>query len=115
MIRNRLRLAALAAAAVIGVGACSQDLLDVPNQVSPETRRVLATPADAENLVSSYFKRWISGVQGSTTDMESLTSIMSFMNFSSLANNAFNTHTPFTSFLNINDPGNIAQGEQSRL
>src|SRR5205823_1510698 len=34
---------------------------------------------------------------------------------SSLANNAFNTHTPFTSFININDPGNIAQSEQARL
>jgi hypothetical protein len=114
---NRIRIlsAAVLVSGVIGITACGENLLEVPNETQPDTRRVLASAADAENLVTGYFKRFLSGLQGSTTDMESLTSIMSFMNFSSLANNAFNTHTPFTSFTNINTPGNIAQGEQNRL
>jgi len=115
MNRIRILCAGVVASGVIGLAACGEGLIDVPNQTQPDTRRVLASPADAENLVTGYFKRFLAGLQGSTTNMESLTSIMSFMNFSSLANNAFNTHTPFTSFININDPGNIAQGEQNRL
>src|SRR5262245_55165208 len=102
MNRNRTLLAAVAAAGVLGLAACGENLLDVQNPTQPDTKRVLGTPADAEALLTGYFKRFISGLQGSITDMESLTSIMSFMNFSSLANNAFNTHTPFTSFININ-------------
>lgn len=110
MNRNLIRLAALVAA--VGLGACA---LEVTNPNNPETKRVLGTPQDAENLLGTYYKRWSSGVYGSTTNLEGMTSIMSLMNYSSLANNCQNSHYPFVGAGNPNSPGNVCNGEQFRL
>ena len=67
MIRNFYRYAALAG--VVGLFACSESALNVTNPNSGDTERVLGTPNDAEALVSSYYKRWSSGVFGSTSNI----------------------------------------------
>ena len=113
MIRNLIRGVVLAAT-VVALGAC-EDTLVVQNPNSGDTDRVLGTPADAENLLGSYYKRWSSGVYGSTTNLEGMANEMSFMNYSSLANNCQNNHTPYTGYTNFNSPGNTCQGEQFRL
>ncbi|MEP6494400.1 MAG: hypothetical protein ABJF01_17075 [bacterium] len=113
MNRNLIRYAALAAAVVLG--ACSEKQLVVQNQNQGDTKRVLGTPQDAENLIGTYFKRWHSGVYGSTTDIEGMANVMSVMNYSSLANNCQNSHYPFVGSTNFNSPGNTCQGEQFRL
>jgi len=110
MTRKFLRFAALAGA--LTLGACD---LAIENPTSGDTERVLGSPADAENLISTYFKRWHSGVYGSTGDLEGMASVMSMMNYSSLANNCLNNHAPFANIANGNSPGNVCAGEQSRL
>jgi hypothetical protein len=96
------------------MGGCS-DTLVVQNPNQGDTDRVLATPADAENLLGSYYKRWSSGVYGSITDLEGMANIFAMMNYSSLANNCQNSHAPFSGATNFNTPGNICQSEQFRL
>lgn len=110
MIRKFVRFAALAA--MVGIGACD---LAVENPNSGDTKRVLGTPDDAEALISTYYKRWHSGVYGSTGDLQGMANVMSFMNYSSLANNCQNNHIPFTGYANTNTPGNVCAGEQARL
>src|SRR5262245_26910211 len=113
MIRNLIRYAALAA--VIGLGACSDKSLEVINPNAGETKRVLGNPNDAEALLGTFYKRWSSGVYGSTANLEGMANIFSLMNYSSLANNCQNSHAPFTGATNFNSPGNTCGGEQSRL
>lgn len=114
MNRTFLRAAALAVA-LVGSAACSDKSLAVVNPNSPETARVLGTATDAEALLGTYYKRWSSGVYGSTTNLEGMASIMSMMNYSSLANNCMNARAPFSGASNVNSPGNVCAGEQYRL
>jgi hypothetical protein len=107
------RSAALAAA-LVTLAACDDDLA-VTNPNQGDTRRVLGTPNDAENLLGSYYRRWHSGVYGSTADLQGMMNIMSLMNYSSLANNCQNARAPFAGAFNGNLPGNTCQGEQYRL
>ncbi|HVY64077.1 MAG TPA: hypothetical protein VHH11_04570, partial [Gammaproteobacteria bacterium] len=101
-------------AAAIGLGAC-ENKLTVANPNSGNTERVLGTPADAENLLGSYYKRYMTGVYGSTTNLEGMANIFALMNYSSLANNCMNSHAPFVGASNVNSPGNTCNGEQFRL
>lgn len=114
MNRTFLRAAAFAVA-LVGSAACSDKSLAVVNPNSPETARVLGTATDAEALLGTYYKRWSSGVYGSTTNLEGMASIMSMMNYSSLANNCMNARAPFSGASNVNSPGNVCAGEQYRL
>jgi hypothetical protein len=102
-------------AALIGAVACNDTELAVTNPNSGESDRVLGTPDDAEALIGTYFKRWYSGVFGSTAEMQGMADIMSLMNYSSLANNCLNARTPFSGAANTNTPGNTCRNEQSRL
>jgi len=113
MMRKLIRLAVLGAA--VGLGACKDSSLAVTNPNSGDTKRVLGTPLDAENLLGSYYKRWSTGVYGSTTNLEGMANVMSLMNYSSLANNCQNSHLPFVGAVNVNSPGNTCSGEQFRL
>ncbi len=106
---------AAAMAALIGAVACNDTDLEVTNPNSGNSARVLGTPNDAEALLGTYYKRWSSGVYGSTTDLQGMASIQSMMNHSSLANNCMNARTPFSGAANSNAPGNTCQGEQYRL
>ena len=76
---------------------------------------MLGSPTDAENLLGTYFKRWIVGMYASTTDIEGMANTFSLMNMSSLANNCQNSHYPFSTSTNFNSPGNTCLGEQQRL
>jgi len=109
MIRNFLRYAALAS--IVSVGACD---LAIQNPNAGETRRVLGSSDDAEALISTYYKRWSTGVYTSTLDLQGMANVMSLMNYSSLANSCQNSHLPFAGASNVNDPGNTCADEQSR-
>lgn len=108
-----IKRSAVVLAAALLLGGC-EDALVVENPNSGDTDRVLATPADAENLLGSYFKRWHSGMNGSIGDLGGMAANMSLMSYSSLANNCMNNHTPFTGATNFNSPGNTCQSEQYR-
>lgn len=102
-------------AGVVFLGACKDKDLAVTNPNAGDTKRVLATPTDAENLLGNYFKRWHGGLYGSPnppTTFEGMANVMSLQNFSSLANNCQNIRTPFTGAANVNTPGNPCAGEQ---
>src|SRR5262245_46341461 len=114
MIRPLLRHAAILALTG-GLAACSDQQLEVTNPNSGDTKRVLGTPNDAENLLGTYYKRWSSGVYGSTTDLVGMANMFSLVNYSSLANSSQNSHAPFSGAANTNTPGNVASGEQFRL
>jgi hypothetical protein len=110
MMRKFVQFAALAA--TVGLGACN---LAETNPTAGDTQRVLGTPNDAEALISTYYKRWHTGLYGSTTELQGMANVMSLMNYSSLANNCQNSHTPFSNEINGNSPGNVCAGEQTRL
>ena len=112
MIRNVIKYGALAA--LVGLGAC-EDQLVVENPNSPETRRVLATPADAEALLASYYKRWHDGLYRNQANIHGMANVMSFQNYSSLANNCQGQRTPMSGAFNGNSPGNQCQSEQQRV
>src|SRR5947207_564109 len=109
----------LALLAVCGVGACTEKSLEVVNPNSGETKRVLGTPDDAENLLGSYYRRWHAGLYGTVnannppTNFEGMANVMSLMNYSSLANNCQNSRAPFSGATNSNSPGNVCGGEQA--
>jgi len=99
--------------ATFAVAGCD---LNVQNPNAPDTHRVLETPTDAENLLAAYYKRWHTGLFGSLTVFEGMSSVMSYMNYSSLANNCMNTSAPSSGgILNNNTPGNVCFGEQYRV
>ncbi len=110
MFRNAFRYVALVGA--IGLGACD---LEVENPNDPDTRRVLATPADAEALLGGYYKRWHNAMYNGNPpgNFEGMANIMSFQNYSSLANNCQNARAPFAGVANTNTPGNVCAGEQN--
>jgi hypothetical protein len=115
MIRNVIRLAALVAA--VGLGACEKQL-EVTNPNSGETKRVLGTPQDAENLIGTYYRSWHGSLYGTgnpPATFEGMANIMSLMNYSSLANNCQNSRAPFSGASNSNAPGNTCQREQQSL
>jgi hypothetical protein len=115
MIRTLIRCAAMIA--VFGLGAC-EDSLVVQNPNSGETKRVLATPDDAEALLASYYKRWHGGLYGLGNppgNFEGMANVMSLMNYSSLANNCQNSRAPFSGATNSNAPGNTCGGDQASV
>jgi hypothetical protein len=112
MIRRLIRYTAVAL--VASVVAC-EDALVVDNPNAGNTEKVLGTPNDAEALLSTYYKRWFSGVYGSTANLEGRLNAWSLQNFSSLANNCQNTSVPFAGNAIVNTPGNPCQGEHYRL
>lgn len=115
MMRNLTRCAVLAAA--IGLGAC-EDQLEVTNPNSGETKRVLGTPQDAENLLGTYYRRWHSSLYGTGNppgNFEGMANVMSLMNYSSLANNGQNARAPFSGATNSNAPGNVVLGDQANM
>lgn len=118
-MRRRFSLFTLAlGAGMVFMGACKDSQLAVTDPNAGDTKRVLATPQDAENLLGNYFKRWHSGLYGTSSsnnppqNFEGMANVMSLQNFSSLANNCQNIRTPFTGASNVNTPGNPCAGEQ---
>ena len=110
MIRKLLRTAALLGA--FGLGAC--DLaVDNPNQ--PNTKKVLATPADLESLLGSYYRRWHDGVYRGTGNIEGIANVQSFQNYSSLANNCQNARAGIPRATNDNSLGATCGGDQQRI
>lgn len=82
MLRSVIRCSVLAG--VVGLAACE---LEVVNPNDPETRRVLATPADVEALLGDTYKRWHSGLYGTLSSVHGQVAVLSLENYSSLANN----------------------------
>lgn len=113
MIRTWIRYAALAG--VIGLGACGEKSLNVTNPVAPETKRVLATPADVESLVATYYKRWHTGMYGSNSNVGLITMVQSFENYSTLSNNCMAQRYGIPRPANDNTLGNGCAAEQARV
>ncbi len=114
MNRSFFRFAALAVT-VVGLAACKDESLAVVNPNQGDTKRVLGSPNDAEALLGTYYRRWSSGVYGTTGDLQGMANVMSFMNYSSLANNCQNARAPFAGATNSNAPGNVCGGEQNLM
>jgi hypothetical protein len=112
MIRSVIRSGALAG--LVALGACT---LLVENPNSPGTPQVKATAADLENFLGTQYRRWHSGLYGTTGNVWGMMNIMSFENFSTLANNCQNARYPVpkTAPGNNNQVGNTCAGEQSLI
>jgi hypothetical protein len=113
MIRTWIRYAALAG--VIGLGACGEKSLNVTNPNAPETRRVLATPADVEGLAATYYKRWHTGMYGSTSNVGLISMVQSFENYATLSNNCMAQRYSIPRPANDNTVGNGCAAEQLRV
>ncbi len=111
MIRNLMRYGSLAGV-LVGLTACD---LDVSNPNDPGTAEVLATPADAEALLGSYYRRWHAGMYTGLGNVNGMAAVMSFENYSSLANNCQNARGPIPRPANDNSISNVCQGEQARV
>ncbi len=100
------------AAAVITVGACTNLVVNNPN--SPGTPQVKTTPADLETFLGTQYRRWHSGLYGTTTNVWGMMNIMSFGNFSTLANNCQNARYPVPkpAPANNNQVGNTCDPDQ---
>jgi hypothetical protein len=94
MMKTSVRWTAVAVA-LMGAVACNDTNLGVVNPNSGESSRVLGTPNDAEALLGTYYKRWSTGVYGSTTDLQGMANVQSLMNYSSLA--IHHVHRPLSS------------------
>lgn len=110
MIRTLIRYGALAT--VVGLGACD---LEVRNPNDPGTKEVLATPADVEALLGSYYRRWHFGMYGTINNVWGMANVQSFENYSSLANEAQNARVSIPRPANDNSIGNVAQSNQQRV
>lgn len=109
---NRRLLGYVALVASVGAAGCD---LAVVNPNSPETARVLATPADLETLLGSYYKRHNDGLYRTLGSIWGIANVQSFENYSSLANNAQNARAGVPRPGNDNSIGNVAAGEQQRV
>jgi hypothetical protein len=110
MLRSLIRCGALAGA--LGLGACD---LVVTNPNNPETKRVLASPADVESLLGTEFLRWHIAMHGSTGNQWGMAAVQAFEGFSSLSNNCLGQRVGIPRASNNNNPGNGCNGEQSRV
>ena len=115
MNRIRLKHVLLVASAVIGIGACSDTDLQVENPNSPDGKRVLATPTDVENLLGSYYKRYMSGLYSTTLNQWGMAAVQSFEDYSTLSNSCMGQRIPFPRPANDNTLGNPCGGEQSTV
>jgi hypothetical protein len=113
MIRLSLRCAVLGLAALTLV-ACDNNL-EVTNPNNPDGKTLLGRPADAEALMSSYYKRWHEGLYRTTGNFEGMANVMSFQNFSDLANDCQNQRLPFSGAINNNSIGNNCEAQQKRV
>jgi hypothetical protein len=104
MIRTWIRYAALAGA--IGLGACGEKQLTVTNPNSPDTKRVLATPADVEGLLGTYYKRWHEPLYRTTGSVVLMAMVQSFENYATLSNNCMGQRIGIPRPANDNTVGN---------
>jgi hypothetical protein len=110
MNRSLIRCGALALA--VGLGACE---LAVQNPNNPETDRVLATPADVENLLGTQYLRWHSAMYGSTGNVWGMSAVQSHEDFSSLSNNCLGQRVGIPRAGNDNQIGNGCASDQRRV
>src|SRR5438270_11637164 len=111
MIRIRIRYAVLAGA--IGLAACQS--LEVTNPNSADAKRVLATPTDVQNLLGSYYKRYMSGLYTSTTNVWGMAAVQSFEDYATLSNNCMAQRVPIPRPANDNTLGNGRAPEQAKV
>src|SRR5436853_6055387 len=77
-------------AGLLTAAACSNDVLSVQNQNSPDIGRVLSKPSDVESIIGSSFNTvWQGTVGGQNDNVNNQMSVMSLENGSSLANFGF--------------------------
>lgn len=110
MMQSLIRYGALAA--LTGLVACD---LAVKNPNAPGTKEVLATPADAEALLGSYYRRWHAPMYATINNLWGMANVQSFENYSSLANEAQNARVSIPRPANDNTIGNVAQSNQQRM
>jgi len=108
-MRTLIRYGVLAVS--FGLGACQ---LEVKNPNAPATEQVLATPADVESLLGSYYKRWHGAMYSGINNVWGMLNVQSFENYSSLANEAQNARAGIPRPANDNTIGNIAESNQKR-
>ncbi len=112
MMRKILVAAGVAALALLG--ACDKQLT-VTNPNSPDAGKALSTPADLENFLGSYYKRWNSGLYGSQSNVEGMAAVMAFETYSTLSNNCIGQRVGIPRAGNDNSIGNICNPEQLRV
>jgi hypothetical protein len=86
----------------------------VQNPNNPETDRVLATPADVENLLGTQYLRWHIAMYGSLSNVWGMANVQSFEDFSSLSNNCMGSRVGFPRAGNDNAIGNGCATENRR-
>jgi len=112
MMRNFIRGAALVALAALG--ACDKQLT-VANPNSPNASQALASPSDLENFLGSYYKRYHTGIYGTSSNQEAMAAVMSFESFSTLSNNCIGQRVGIPRAGNDNTPGNLCSPEQRNV
>lgn len=97
--------------ALAALGACDKQLT-VANPVSPNAKQALSSPADLEQFLGSYYKRWHTGIYGTSSNVEAMAAVQSFETFSTLSNNCIGQRVGIPRAGNDNSPGNLCTPEQ---
>src|SRR5205807_281314 len=98
----------------VGLGACDKQLT-VSNPNSPDAKKALSAPADVENFIGSYYKRWHAGMYGSLGNVWGMAAVQSFEDFSTLSNNCLGQRVGIPRAANDNTLANICKDEQLRV
>jgi hypothetical protein len=115
MNRIKLKHVLLVAGALVGFSGCSDTDLAVENPNSADSKRVLATPTDVENLLGSYYRRYMSGLYTGTGNVWGMAAVQTFEDYSTLSNNCMGQRIPIPRPANDNTLGNPCGPEQAAV
>ena len=105
--RTSVRYLSAVVIATLGITACIDNPLDVPNTNNPDVSRVYSSPANVETTVSQLFKNLYNGQYGSADDIWTQTLSMSFESHSQLGNFGMGTRAAIPRNPIDNSIGNV--------
>src|SRR5215216_1695726 len=106
-------LSAAVFTAVLGLGACRENPLDVGNPNNPNVANVYGAPKDVETIISKLFQQMWNGQTGAV-GIGAQTMVMSFESHSALANFSMGARAAIPRGTISNSLGNSSQTENFR-
>jgi len=110
----KLRNFCLTTAAVVGLAACGDSPLEVPNLDSPDVERSYSTPDGIEAILKNSFNQIFGATHATTGALWVQSQVLSFESYGSVANFGMNIRAALPRAAVDNQPGNQNQVEHFR-